>query len=124
MRNYVRQAQTALEVYLNRGAQALEHARAGDIDKLNSLLTKRRAAFHNFRAADSIVSKYKQVGANVETAQDLWKQIRDIDELLIKEIQGIKANLAAQVTKFGDNRRKMNRYKSGKSKSGQVETPI
>jgi hypothetical protein len=124
MRDYARQARKALEVYLNRGAEALEFARTGDVDRLNMLLGKRRAAFYNFRAADVLANKYSQVKQNSEEILALWKQIREIDAVLMGEMQEIKNGLAAQVAKFAENRKKMNRYKSGKSKSTQLETPV
>ncbi len=124
MRDFAHQAHRALEIYLSRGQQALQSARLGDVDRVNELLAQRRAAFHNFRVADAIAAREERPGNYSASAKALWEEIREIDAELVGEIYQIRDQLAAQVAKVADHRKKMNCYKSGNARFTKLETPV
>lgn len=75
-------AKKALQVYLERGRNALSALESGKIDEFFAQLDGRRAAFHNFRALDHLA-----LAANIDLAQDpdvkqLWEHIQEVNTLL------------------------------------------
>lgn len=76
----------ALKTYLDRGILALKKFEQGDLDSFIAVLKQKSAAFHNFKAADSILAKQ-----GINTDEDpqvarLWPMIREADQKLAEAI--------------------------------------
>ena len=104
MRDYLNQAEKALEVYLRRGELALERIENSDLTEFIDILRNRKAAFHNFRAAEAQVQQAGLDLSDQKKFQDIWLQVREIDRLLTIAVTAKQIQLGAKVKKFKKSR--------------------
>ncbi|MEZ4741109.1 MAG: hypothetical protein R3B45_01445 [Bdellovibrionota bacterium] len=124
MRDYLAQAVTALEVYLDRGKVILGHLHENDLESAIQLASNRKAAFYNFRAAEAEVTKLGLDVAKDAKFQDLWQQIRSLNTEIDTSLVQLQDELEEKMIRFKKNRMDFERYKSGIQKPRTVTTPV
>jgi len=124
MRDFIRQARVALQVYLDRGRVALECLDRGDLTSLEPLLRSRSAAFHNFRAADALAlqSGY-DIAQDAEMALN-FGEWRDVDDRLAAGLVVAREATEVEIIKVTSVRQKMSKYRSGKSDVSRFEQSV
>ncbi len=113
MQDFAHQASKALAVYLERGKAALASLKAGRFDEASKILTKRNAAFHNFRAKDALALAEGKDLRLSEKAQGLWQEILVLERELKSELSEAHAKTGQLFQKIREARQKIGRYRSG-----------
>jgi hypothetical protein len=124
MRDYSRQAITALRTYLERGKQILRFLGDGHYEKADVLLRKRKAAFHNFRVADVLASvNQEHLQAEPEMLL-LWRLIQaqnvELNNALERSGEKTKESLLA----IRESRQKLRKYHSGTSDNNNIQHSV
>ena len=112
MGSWPERALRALTVYYERGMKALEELRAERYEEADAVLNLRKAAFHNFRAADHLATQegYPELIANELVG--LWKLIESLDAELMQELCNARDRTEAQLIQLGKVRATLGRYRS------------
>jgi len=113
MREYEHNARKALEVYLKRGKLAIVNLSKGKIDKAEEVLRWQTAAFHNFRAFDSLAMRQ-----GIDLMQDskvikLWNEIKSTDDQIQSLMVKARNEATQALIKLSKARGKIGHYRSG-----------
>ena len=102
MQDFPRQARVALKVYLDRGREAVINLKSQNFEKVEEILRLRKAAFHNFRAADALAISNGLDVVKEKEIVDLWEQIKEVDT----ELEGLMTDARDAIqTKIADSKR-------------------
>ncbi len=112
-RAYPQQAKNALEVYLKRGAEALEYLAKEQYDQAIDKLRFRDAAYHNFRALDHLALESGIDIAKDKSVSDLWKQVEAMNSKLMFDLLSHLNISAQQLNQTQAFRRDLQNYTSG-----------
>jgi len=112
MRDYALQARVALNVYLSRGQSALRCMHSKQWPRLERVLRRRAAAFHNFRAADALAQEAGlDVAADSEVAA-LLAAIFLVDTELAAKMQLAQEDIRSELVKTQAAKAKIGHYRS------------
>jgi hypothetical protein len=124
MRDFTRQAKIAFSCYLDRGERALLALQTGDIAAAEALLAARKAAFHNFMAADAIVQKRgENIALDAEMLRVAGEVVR-VNRALAQEIASAMARLRHESRAVGKARMLIGRYRSESVGSKSITNSI
>lgn len=124
MASWPERACTALTVYYERGVRALELIKRDEWDEADAILNMRKAAFHNFRAADH---QALQQGYTVEQEAQLkaiWAQICSVDTELMSALTGAKVKMEAELVRISKVKSTLGRFRSGQVVESNLEKPV
>jgi hypothetical protein len=113
-----------LRVYYDRGVKALEKLKCEDYDGSDELLNLRKAAFHNFRAADFIAVKDGYPEAILIEMRELWRRIEVLDSELLTELTQAKERMADQLVQLAGIRAKLGKFRSSDIDSNRFEKSV
>lgn len=102
-----------LEVYQARAEAALAALTAEEWDRFADLMRWRNAAFHNFRAADHLMSQQNPDYLLDAELQRLGESVRSIDKQLALEIEKQRERLSQKLMKISRHRNKIGKFHSG-----------
>ena len=113
MREYKHNARKALEVYLERGQLAIANLTKGKVEKAEELLRWQTAAFHNFRAFDSLA-----MSQGFDLSKDyrfikLWDEVKTVDDQIQSLMAKARNDAQQALIKLGNARGKIGHYRSG-----------
>jgi hypothetical protein len=120
MRKFQEQVEAALKVYLDRGMKALALVEERDLDGLDDLLRRRRAAFHNYRVADAFLLAD---GIDIQSEPyflDLLSQIATVDQRLKKEMENARRDSLLELRNCAIARRKITKFRSHKLTNSSI----
>ena len=124
MATWPERACTALTVYFERGVRALEHIRGGNWDDADAILNMRKAAFHNFRAADHLALKEGYTAEQDAQLKAIWNQISDIDAELMAEMSVAREKMEADLIRLSKVKATLGRFRSGQATESKLEKPV
>jgi hypothetical protein len=121
MPNWPERASTALTVYLERGVRALKSIRSEQWDEFDFVFRMRKAAFHNFRAADHLALKSGYSRDQETQLKLIWGQISALDTELIEEMQVAQKKMEAEMGRMAKVKATLGRFKSGQIQESNIE---
>ena len=124
MANWPERASTALTVYFERGVRAMEYIRLEQWDDVDAMLSMRKAAFHNFRAADHMAL---QTGYTPEMEFQLrliWGKIAAIDVELLDEMEKAQGQMQAELARMAKVKSAIGHFKSGQFQESKLEKTV
>jgi hypothetical protein len=124
MASWSERACTALTVYFERGVRALDLIRRESWDEADAILNMRRAAFHNFRAADHLALKEGYTAEQEVQLKAIWAQIATLDEELLQEMKGAQQKMEAEMARLAKVKTTLGRYKSGLAQDANIEKSV
>ena len=128
MQDFERQAEAALELYLQRGRLALKLLQRHRLDAALPVLKLRTAAFHNFRVADVLrreVSKGAGKSGEVEVRwQSLWIAIERVDARLAEVLERMKSEASRELEKVCERKIQLAKFRSHKPYSSSFEKSV
>ena len=124
MSKWPQRACRALTVYLERGLRSLEELRAERYDEADALLNMRKAAFHNFRAADFMAMREGYSDEIVRELQELWRQIEQVDAELMTELVGARDKMEAALAQLAKVKVTLGRYHSNQQQVTRIEKSV
>ena len=112
MDRFLKQLETALHVYIVRGDAAIELLESNKWEQASLVLRERKAAFFNYRAADSLTPESTDQFYQSELARKLWKKIElqegKINDLLTR----YKSKYEEQLRKIKKEKTQITKYRS------------
>jgi hypothetical protein len=120
MASWTERACTALTVYLERGFRALELIRQEAWEEADAMLNMRRAAFHNFRAADHLALKEGYSAEQDVQLREIWTQITSLDDELVKEMKEAQRKMESEMVRLSKVKNALGRYKSGNTVDANI----
>ena len=124
MANWPERALTALTVYMERGVRALEFIRLEQWDEVDTVLNMRKAAFHNFRAADHMAQMDGQTPENEAKLKQIWVQITKVDRELLDEMVMAQQKMEVEMLRMAKVKTMIGRFKSGQIQESKMEKPV
>jgi hypothetical protein len=100
-----------LTIYHERGLKALSELEVELYDDADTTLTKRKAAFHNFRAVDHRVRQEGYPEPIWLKLVELWKAIEPVDQALMEALLKAKRNTQVQLAQISKVRAALSRFK-------------
>ena len=97
MSKWPERACKALAVYLQRGLRSLEDLRAERYEEADALLNLRRAAFHNFCAADFMAVREGYSEGEIIELREIWRKIELVDADLLIELKKARDGMERSV---------------------------
>ncbi len=113
MRDYYEQARVSLRMYLERSIRLLADLENGRVTSLDKLLQLKSAAFHNFRAAETILQSSGRDITKEAEFLDLWKEIVRVDQDLEVALHMVREELQDEMVKSQRVRLNIGKYRSG-----------
>lgn len=114
----------ALTVYYERGLKALQELRAERYDEADAMLNMRKAAFHNFRAADFLATQEGYPADISKEMESLWKLIAPLDSELMDELRLAKDRMESQLVQLAKVRATLSRYRSSEPDDTRFEKSV
>lgn len=124
MGSWPERALRALTVYYERGIKALEELREERYDEADAVLNMRKAAFHNFRAADHLATGEGYPERIASEMQGLWKLIETLDADLMQELCKARDRMESQLIQLSKVRSTLGRYRSSESDKTRFEKSV
>lgn len=124
MASWSERACTALTVYYERGVRALECLRRGELEEAEVLLNMRKAAFHNFRAADHLAIKEGYTPEQEAQLKGIWAQICRVDSHLFESMTDAKGKMEAELVRLAKVKATLSRFRSGQMVESKLEKPV
>ena len=124
MATWPERACTALTVYYERGVRALEYIRCENWDDADVVLNMRKAAFHNFRAADHLALRDGYTAEQDAQLKVIWKQISVIDAELMAEMSVARGKMEAELIRLSKVKATLGRFRSGQTTESRLEKPV
>ena len=124
MGSWPERALRALTVYYERGIKALGELKAEQYEEADSLLNMRKAAFHNFRAADHLATQDGYPEAVAKEMQGLWQLLEVLDADLLQELCAARDRMEAQLVQLSKVRATLGRYRSSESDKTRFEKSV
>jgi hypothetical protein len=107
-REHAWRAARALEVYLERGRRALASLEQGDADAAATLLAKRSAAFHNFRALDALAREAGEDVVALPSVLQIYLAVKELEPKLAAAVEAARDRALEQYRNVRATRRKLN----------------
>lgn len=124
MSAFVKQVEAALKAYVERGREALALLEQGEYDAADELLTWRKAAFHNFRMADSL-EKEPQARQRIDrTLQSYGTDILQINLQLAAKIEEVSGSLRQDLQNQRVKRQQITKFHSGTNNPSGFQNSI
>ena len=123
MPDYAEQAKVALTVYFHRSDALLKNLEKQRYDEVIELLPLQKSAFHNFRTAEYLATKYKQPLADEELKM-LWQQINKILPLLDAAITDALTLLNKKVKRLAKQKNNLQNFKSKRTETTRFEKTV
>lgn len=124
MRDYGHQTRIALITYLERGESVLAALASDDLDAVAHWMSLRKAAFHNFRAADSIAKKSGYDVIQDDAMAAVVKRLRPINSNIEVQLESCKLRLERQVAKIVRARSAIRKYRSEPNGPEMIEQTV
>jgi hypothetical protein len=124
MASWPERACTALTVYYERGVRALELINRDEWDEAEAILNMRKAAFHNFRAADYQALQQGYTDEQEAQLKAIWTQICSIDTELMSAMTGAKVKMEAELVRISKVKSTLGRFRSGQVVESNLEKPV
>jgi hypothetical protein len=124
MASWPERACTALTVYYERGVRALELIKRDELDEAEAILNMRKAAFHNFRAADHQALQQGYSAEQDAQLKAIWAQVCSVDAVLIEAMIGAKVKMEAELVRISKVKSTLGRFRSGKIAESNLEKPV
>lgn len=124
MATWPERACTALTVYYERGVRALELIKRNEWDEAEAILNLRKAAFHNFRAADHQALKQGYTAEQDAQLKTIWSQICSLDTELMSAMTGAKVGMEAELARVAKVKSTLGRFRSGLVAESNMEKPV
>lgn len=123
MGDFSKQTRTALRVYCERGMSALTLMKENRWDEANAILKLRKAAYHNFVAAEFLA---RHAGDPLDDPEwlALGKMAQDINRQLEVEMQFWQQNAEALLIETRQKREAISKYHSGIKDRSNFENTI
>lgn len=112
MDNFLRQIQTALKVYIARGDTAIRLLEHSDWDAASKVLRDRKAAFCNYRTAETLTNINTAEFYKSQLAQDLWQHIELQEEKIGCLLRKRKSLFEKQLLKIKKEKSRISKYRS------------
>ncbi|MFK7823044.1 MAG: hypothetical protein AB8G05_02740 [Oligoflexales bacterium] len=112
MDNFLKQLETALQFYIARGKAAIEQLELNNWEKASIELRNRKAAFLNYRAADSLTHENLGEYYKSETARMMWEQIESQEMQISMLLKKYKKRYADQLGKIKKEKSRISKYRS------------
>lgn len=124
MATWPERACTALTVYYERGVRALELIKRNEWDEAEAILNLRKAAFHNFRAADYEALKQGYTAEQEAQLKAIWGQICSVDTELMSVMVEAKVTMEAELVRVAKVKSTLGRFRSGLVAESNLEKPV
>ena len=112
MDKFLKQLEAALEVYIVRGEAVIELLEIGNWEKASRELRDRKAAFLNYRAADSLTQEKLDEFYVSQRAKNIWKKIQTQEAKINVLLEQYKRNYEDQLRKIKKERSRISKYRS------------
>jgi hypothetical protein len=124
MANWPERAATALTVYFERGVRAMEHIRLEQWEDVDRTFSMRKAAFHNFRAADHLALQTGYTPEQELQLRLIWRKIAVIDVELLCEMEKAQGKMQAEMSRMVKVKSAIGHFKSGQFQESKMEKPV
>lgn len=124
MATWPERACTALTVYYERGVRALDCIRRDLWDEADSLLSMRKAAFHNFMAADHLAQKDGYSAEQEAQLRMVWNQTVSLDAELTAAMAEARKKMEAEMIRLSKVKATIGRFRSGQVQESNLEKPV
>lgn len=124
MATWPERACTALTVYYERGVRALDCIRQEEWDEAEALLNMRKAAFHNFRAADHLALQSGYTAEQDAQLKAIWGQISGLDVELMAAMNQARAKMEEDLVRISKVKATLSRFRSGQVQESNLEKPV
>ena len=124
MASWSERACTALTVYYERGARALELICREEWDEADAILNMRKAAFHNFRAADHLALKEGYTAEQEAQLRAIWGQVSSVDAELLSAMIAARGKMEAEIIRLSKVKATLGRFRSGQTSDSKLEKPV
>jgi hypothetical protein len=124
MATWPERACTALTVYYERGVRALELIKRNEWEEAEAILNLRKAAFHNFRAADHQALKQGYTAEQDAQLKTIWSQICAVDADLLSAMEGAKVAMETELVRVSKVKSTLGRFRSGQVLESHLEKPV
>lgn len=111
--DHFHQAKICLETYLSRGRDAIKFLNSNCADEALEVLKWRKAAFHNFRALDQVLSQQDSNYLKHAELRQLGQEIQETDQELELAIHQQLGSLKQALIQTRETKRKIQRFHSG-----------
>ena len=103
----------ALEVYLQRGVDALAALQSQGAEEFFEIMTRRDAAYHNFRALDALAAHQGVDVATDERVKRLWAEIDRVNRTLGGRMTELQSELGERLARLRTGQARTKAYHSG-----------
>ena len=124
MDEVVLQARAALEMYLQRGQEALSAFRNERTDVASRLLMWRRGAFVRFQRLDALAQSRQVTLSEQRELVAIWQAIKLVDDDLATAIRDESERLQREMLQFGAARAVIGKYRSGSREQTGFQSTI
>jgi len=115
MQDYLKQAYFALVAYVERGEKALAYLKSGNTNRFESMMNRRKAAYHNFRAAEAILANSGIYVSEQSKLTDLWLKATEVDEGIKEVLSEMKLRIQNELRNVNRAKNGIGKYRSGKN---------
>jgi hypothetical protein len=98
--------------------------RRNEWDEAEAILKLRKAAFHNFRAADHLAMKEGYSAEQDAQLKAIWGQICAIDLELSTVMEEAKVKMESELIRVSKVKSTLGRYRSGQVRGANLEKPV
>jgi hypothetical protein len=102
----------------------LELIKRNEWEEAEAILNLRKAAFHNFRAADHQALKQGYTAEQDAQLKTIWSQICSVDAELLSAMEGAKVTLEAELVRVSKVKSTLGRFRSGQVLESHLEKPV
>jgi hypothetical protein len=102
----------------------LEYIRGEKWDDADAILSMRKAAFHNFRAADHLALQSGYTAEQDAQLKAIWKQIAGVDAELMAEMSVARGKMEAELIRLSKVKATLGRFRSGEPTEAKLEKPV
>ena len=124
MASWSERACTALTVYYERGARALELIRQEEWDDADAMLNMRKAAFHNFRAVDHLALQEGYTAEQDAQLKAIWGQVSSVDSELLAVMTAAREKMEAELIRLSKVKATLGKFRSGHASESHLEKPV
>lgn len=112
MKDFAKNVQKCLSIYLYRGRHALESLNKDDLEEVDFILRQRLAAYYNFKVADKIAcDNGYDIGKDVNMENNI-NEIFLINKTLEERIANKLSFLKNEIINTSDSRFKISKFRS------------
>jgi len=115
MQDYLKQAYFALVAYFERGEKALAYIQSGKTNRFERMMNRRKAAYHNFRAAEAILADQGIHVHDQDELAKLWVKAKQVDDGIIEVLSEMKLRIQGELGHVNNAKNGISKYRSGKN---------